>query len=778
MKESFRNGFRKISAWISSAPRLLRVGAVFGVVLAVFILFLAWPYPRGYLASGGLEPVSVYDRHGKLLMEFTPGLSGFCRTVKREEIPETLERLLLFSEDRRFYRHHGVSFRDFARAMFRNVQSWRFRYGGSTLTQQLVKSLWGRSRNNLFTKPFEWLQALRLELHFSKSEILTAYVNRVYCGNRIYGFARASEIYFHKTLDQLDPAEAAALVSLVRAPSEYNPYLPEGLSRLKTSVRGLLSRAETMPQIAGLSLNPEEFEIYRNAELQVFPWEIEFAAPHFCLYALEEAKRAVPKRAEIRCVTTTLDLELYRLCLQTAKNRLDVLRDLGAEDASFVMIDNRTLDILVMIGSVDYFGDKGQINAARIKRQAASTMKAFTYALALEGRKFNPSSILPDMPGAYDAPVGKYVPKNYSERYHGPVRLAEALGSSLNVPAVYLLHEIGVYPLYRLLKGLGFDSINRQPSFYGLGLTLGNADVTLQELVNAYTVFPNNGRFSRARAVLKVEAADGRLYAPKLEPESRALTPETCLQMNRILSDYRYKEMGFGSTSALRYPFPVAAKTGTSKDYRDNWIVGYTPLFTSGLWVGNLHNQPMKQLPSSLGAAVLLRDVLLELYNSGYPFPDFQTGSDQILPIRVCSVSGKPAGPFCVETMEESYIRGTEPSSECDWHRPEGLVLPELYRAWAEKSPMAVRLSLSSESGLRIIHPADGDIFQLSPDIDVSHQKLSFEAVAPGEVEWSVDGKKVGAGKNALWVPEAGKHTVEARCRNGQSESVQIIVTE
>ncbi|MCX8124919.1 MAG: transglycosylase domain-containing protein [Spirochaetes bacterium] len=732
------------------------------------VTYIAIPYKQNYLATHNRLPITIYDRYGTVLMEIARDKSGLAQYIDFEKVPEEFIALLLFSEDRKFYLHHGVSPSAIARAIYQNIKAMRVVSGGSTITQQLVKSKKEILRNTIWTKVLEIIEAIRLEMHFTKREILAAYINEVYLGNNIYGFEKASQCYFGKSFTDCNLLEAAFLISIVKSPGRYNPYKnPEIIVQ---NAKRLLQKAN---ESGFLHISPSELSTYMQKKISLQYTDKNITAPLFCLYVLSQAKKLFPDK-DIVHIYTTLDVHLYKNILSVMQNSLDIIKDCNALHAAMVMIDNTTMEILVMIGSVDFFDyDKGQVDATLIRRQAASTMKPFAYALALDKGIFHTSSILPDVYTQFYSRVGTYIPKNFSQSYHGPVRLAKALGCSYNIPAVYVVNAIGLVPYYNFLKQIGFFSITRSPTHYGLGIVLGNADVTLIELANAYTIFPRNGIFSKAVAITKIKDAQGNVhYVQKTTPQ-RFLKPSTCYLISHILSNYSYKVDAFGAQSAINLPFPFAVKTGTSKDFRDNFIAGYNTRFTIGVWVGNLYNKPMFHLPAVSGAGIVLKDVLLYLWNAGYEFPSFKPVS-KIKAVMVCKLSGMVADKYCHDTYTEYYDEDNTPTMKCTWHLDNKTVVPVEYREWAKEK----KILYAQSKELKIIFPHNGSVFKIEKVVRKNIQAIPLKAQAPGKnVKWYVNGYPVGTGNEVVWRLIHGEHTITVK-DNEQMDSVRIIVLD
>lgn len=737
---------------------------------AAILLFVFFPLPKNWLASPE-SSVRIYDRDDNLLMELTPDKSGFSDPVSLDEVPASFTALLLFSEDRRFYKHHGVSLLSVVRASYQNLHAHRIVSGGSTIDQQLARLRLPPFRSAFLRKLAEMRLALRIDLYFPKRTVLEAYCNQVYLGNRIYGFAKAARVYFDKDLSQLTLLESAALILSIRSPQKYDLY---------RNTQEVEDKAKTLLKLyyrAG-KLSTERYALETEDHLRIRPFETDTLAPHFCLWVYEQAKKLVPRRYRISEVHTTLDGKLYRAALDVVRDRMTRLQARNVDQASLLMIDNRSMEILVMLGSRDFFGDLGQINGVFIERQPGSTMKAFNYALALESGRFTPATVLPDLYLEFPSPVGKYIPDNYDERYHGPVRLAMALGCSYNIPAVYVENQMGLYRYYKLLRDAGFDSLDRPARYYGLGLTLGAADCTLYELTRAYTIFPNGGLLREPRAIFYVMTTEGKAFMPPGEPSPRRIVSrETAFLISHILSEFKYKTPAFGANSPIDFPFPIAVKTGTSKDFRDNTVEAWTTDWTLGIWTGNFSGEPMRNTPSAAGGAIFLRDLVEWMHNNGYPTGQaFDYSNLDITMEKVCALSGMKAGPYCTDTVIEFFLRGTEPDKECTWHTPDGTMFPDLYRRWAESNLPGMEPTFVIGEGLQIESPREGDVYRLDPTIPLQSQQIRFEAIGCGEgVKWYVNGREAGEGRRTYWQLAEGNWRIEAR-DNGTNASVNITV--
>jgi penicillin-binding protein 1C len=390
------------------------------------------------------------------------------------------------------------------------------------------------------------------------------------------------------------------------------------------------------------------------------------------------------------------------------------------------------------------------------------------------------ASVIDDAPNAFTTLEGNYEPQNYDRKFHGPIRMRSALACSYNVPAVVVLEAIGPDLLYRRLKDLGFDSLRKSPGFYGLGLTLGNGEVSLLELAGAYAALARGGRFQTDRTVIRMTGEDGKdVSMPGPERAVDVFSPGAAFIITNILSDGDARVPSFGYRSPLNLPFPCAAKTGTSKDYRDNWTIGYTPRQTVGVWVGNFDGKPMHDVSGITGCGPLFRDIML-LLNAKDPPPPFAEPRG-LVRRSICPLSGRLARASCPGKMNEIFIPGTEPREVC-WtsHGAEaglGLTTASISEAPSRPEPV-----------LRIVFPRDGGVFKIDPVLRKDYQMLGFRAERSGAaghktIEWWVNGRMAGTSASPSgysWKLAPGSYTIKAASGTGalriESRPVRIIV--
>ena len=704
------------------------------LLLTALLTFGAWlgisfvPLPRGITEppASGLE---FLDRHGRTLRELRDGQEQFSRTAAEGEIPTVLMQATLAAEDQRFWSHNGVDWRATLRAAWQLVRNGRIVSGGSSITQQLVKLAEPRPRT-FRTKLIEAAQALRLEREWDKPRILAAYLNRLDYGNLRAGSDAAARHYFDKAPADLSAAEAAFLAGLPQAPSRLNPRAR--FAGAKRRQEWILGRMHALGW-----LTSEDYTRSLAEPVQLAPPRREFAAPHFVDLLLE---REAPDTSRPQRVTTTLDLELNRFVEQTLRSQFARLREQQVGNGAAVVLDNRTGAVLALVGSEDYFAPAaGQVNGAWAPRSAGSTLKPFTYALAFE-RGATPASIVADVPCEFSTATGVFAPVNYDRHCHGPVRHRLALANSLNIPAVRVLDELGgAAVLHARLRACGLTTLAQPAEHYGLGLTLGNAEVRLLELANAYACLARLGEWRPWRLL---EGA-GDYKSP-----TRVISREAAWLVADVLADNRARALAFGLETPLRFDFPVACKTGTSTDYRDNWAVGYTPEFTVAVWAGNFDGSPMRGVSGVTGAGPVLHTIFQNLRTRfGTTWFEPPTGWVQR---EVHPLTGKLVTEDARRSLTKDFaaVREWFPpdrlppvSSAADFDASGRVLLPSEYRAWFQSGDNGFgdRVALATRpqfTSLRVLSPVPGTVFYLDPDLPDSARRIALHASGGRECRW------------------------------------------
>ncbi len=670
------------------------------VLAAAWLSIRLVPLPKGLLDS---QPAGTeyLDRAGRPLRTLPGGDELFRRRVAYHEIPHALVQATLAAEDRRFWRHPGVDLRGTTRAGWQLLKNRRIVSGGSTITQQLIKLSYPRKRT-FRSKLIEAVQAIRLEQVWTKQEILAAYLNRIEYGNGVAGCALAARYYFGKPLEDLSPAESALLAGLPQAPTRLNPLAHFDRARKR--------QLWILDQMRALNWLEEEEHSRAKIEPLVFPSDRRaFEAPHFVDLLMQHP--GVPRSG---IVHTSLDLELNQYAERALRGQIASLRDHAAQNGALVIISNRTGEVISLVGSEDYFNPLGgQVNGAWAPRSPGSTLKPFTYLLAFE-RGAMPSTIIADVPTDFSTATGVFSPVNFDHRWYGPVSCRMALANSLNMPAIKALADFGGPPaLIALLQDWGLTTLNRTSDYYGLGLTLGNAEVRLLELANAYAHLARLG----TRLPYRFTAP------PSLPTGPRATDPSIAYLIADILSDNDSRATAFGSESSLRFPFKVACKTGTSSNFRDNWAFGYTPEFTVGVWVGNFDATPMRNVSGVTGAAPVLQQVFRHLHQrfgtSWYEHPRnvATVWTHRLTGKRLSNPDRVPLAERIEELFPSENLAPVEHPE--DYDAVGRVILSAEYRDWAGSADnyLGDRVVVVATDSFRILFPLPGTVIYLDPDL-------------------------------------------------------------
>ncbi|MEY2509439.1 MAG: penicillin-binding protein [Verrucomicrobiota bacterium] len=671
------------------------------------------PIPAALLRSP-VQSIALLDRNGIPLREARVA-ERFSHELALDDVPRNVIDAVLAAEDKRFYSHHGIDWLATGRAGFAALMRGHIVSGASTITQQLVK-ISARRPRTLRAKLIESLTALRLEQSWSKDQILAAYLNRLDFGNLNIGLAAAADYYFDKPVSDLSDAEAAFLAGLPKNPRRLNPHVaPEAARRRQLTV---LERMRANHQ-----LDVARYDAAIAEPLTLRPPQRRFRAPHFVEMVLRQLPEAPP--AEVR---TTLDFRLNDQVEKIVRDRLAQLREQNVRNAAAVVIDNATGDVIALVGSENYFEPgAGQVNGAWAQRSAGSALKPFTYLLALE-RGATPATMVADVRTSFPAAGGFYRPENYNRRCYGPVRYRTALASSLNIPAVkVLLAAGGPATLHERLRECGLTTLDRPPEVYGLGLTLGNCEARLLEMTNAYASLARLGEF-RPWRVLRTSPTSARRYS----------RPELVWQIADMLSDNSARTLAFGMNSALRFDYPVACKTGTSTDFRDNWTIGFTPEFSVGVWAGNFDGAPMREVSGVTGAGPILHAIFDYLHgNYGTSWYRSPPG---IVERTIHPLTGKLLADGDARGVLEKFVADRLPGAEsaADYDLAGHVRLSAEYTDWfrSAENSLSDRAVLGAGPGeLLITSPLPGSIYLVDPDVP-SSRRIPLLANGSAKVEW------------------------------------------
>lgn len=631
--------------------------------------------------------------------------------------PSFLQTVVL-GEDRRFYSHRGVDLKAFAAAFVRNITSGRLR-GASTISMQVASIVNtdlkpGSRRRDLRKKWRQALTALALERKWTKQEILEAYINFVYYRGELQGIRAASKGLFGKEPSGLAQSESLILASLIASPN--------------APLERVASRSARLGEKMGAKIDREDID-RKSREALALAYHIAFdvsVAPHVARILL------TPGRDK---AVSTLDGRVQRFALESLKNGLAELRNRKVSDGAVLVVDNMTGEILAYVGNGAETSSAVWVDGIRARRQAGSTLKPFLYELAIEKGYMTSASLLDDSPVAITTPTGLYVPQNYDNQFRGTVSARTALASSLNVPSVKALLVAGLAPFVERLRGIGFLSLTEEPEFYGYSIALGSADVELYELVNAYRCLARGG----IRSGLKLT------FGGKPGAKERVMDEKASFIVSQILSDRESRAMTFGLENPLSTRFWTAVKTGTSKDMRDNWCIGFSNRYTVGVWVGNFSGEPMRNVSGISGAA----PVWLEIMNF----------------LHASHPSHAPKAPAGIVTARVTFEKNVEPPRE------------ELFVAGTE--PVARVRTDTAHSQARIVYPQEGTLITIDPDIPATLQRVGLRFEPRGKrFRWMINGTDAGSdGPLLLWEPQPGTYTVSIVDGQGKvMDSVGFVV--
>jgi len=639
-----RSKKRRILFWILSGLFILFAITLLSG-LGLFIYYAKdLPRPEKFTERAFVESTKIYDRTGDVLLYELYG------ETKREIIPlsemsDNVKNAVVATEDSHFYSHHGIDFLGILRSVKLNLGSGTATYGGSTISQQLIRSTFLTLEKSISRKVKELILTLELERRYSKDQILEWYLNQVPIGINIYGVQAASKTYFNKPASELTIAEAAVLAASIKGPSYYSPF--------GNHLDGLLGRKDyvidRMAQEGYIS--SEQAEEAKNQEIVFAKVSQTIKAPHFVLYVQEYLFETYGRNfleEEGYKVYTTLDWDLQQVAEKSVEDGVEKNKANKARNASLVAIDPKSGEILSMVGSADWFGEqypegctsgkdcmfdpKLNIATYNIGRQPGSSFKPFAYVTAFQNGHTPEDIVIDEQTDFGEWGTDKnYIPQNYDGLFRGPVTLRSALAQSLNIPAIkVLLYSAGLQNSINTAKKCGITTLNEPSSFYGPAIVLGGGEVKLLDMVSAYGVFANEGIRYPAISILKIEDSKGNIIEQNNKTPKRVLGEEATRMLNSVLSDNNARAPMFGYNSSLYFPdYQVAAKTGTTNNYRDAWTIGYTPNISVGVWVGNNNNAEMAKKASVSLAGPIWRSFMLAALKK-LPKEDFTPPKEKV----------------------------------------------------------------------------------------------------------------------------------------------------
>lgn len=645
-------------------PRFLFIRKRFLLAATLgFLLYLAaaggkffaeMPQPGQLLTRDQAVSSKIYDRDGRLLFKIYKNQNRTL--VPLSEVPDHVKTATVAIEDAEFYNHHGFSIKGIARSLRRNLARGQLT-GGSTITQQLVKNALLSPEKTLSRKLKEITLSIRVELTFTKDQILEMYLNEVSYGGSAYGIEEAAQVYFGRSVRNINLAEAALLAGLPQAPTTYSPF----------GANPQLSKARQLEVLSRMAqegfITTQQAQAGAARQLVLAPQRTDISAPHFVMYVRQLLAQKYGERLVEEGgleVTTSLDLNLQKMTQNVVAEEIKKIQRLNISNGAALITVPATGEVLAMVGSRDYFDRQidGNFNVTTSNRQPGSAIKPVNYSYALESRLYTPASILSDSPITYQAAGSPaYSPGNYDNKFRGPVTLRTALGSSLNIPAVKALASYGVDKMILQGQKLGITTWEN-PSRFGLSLTLGGGEVKPVDMAVVYAVLANYGKRVNLKPILKVTDYKGRVLEDGgcTDCAKQVLDQSITFQLTDILRDNDARTPAFGPSSLLVIPNhpEVAVKTGTSQNLRDNWAIGYTKDYVVVTWVGNNNNRPMAHVASGVtGATPIWHKIMANLVadKSSYSW----SVPDGLVVVGICGDNGK----------KEYFLAGTQPAFAC-----------------------------------------------------------------------------------------------------------------
>jgi 1A family penicillin-binding protein len=599
--------------------------------------------------------IVITDRSDEVIYRF--GRSSDNRNLSLDEMPEYLVQALVASEDRNFYEHGGFSIRRIAGSLYANILNRDItKYGGSTITQQLVKNNLLTSEKSFFRKYQELAISIAIEQHHSKDQILEMYLNSVYFGEGAFGIAVASDVYFEKPAQDLTLAESALLIGILPAPSAYSPISGDSERSVEQQKRVL----GAMVLMDFISEEEKDAALDKPLRISERSGEEQSYAQHFSQIVLAELNQRYGEERIARSgfrVRTSLDTAWQKYAERQISETIGRLSSQGATNASLVAIDPTDGEVRALVGSVDWDNEEfGQVNMAVTPRQPGSSFKPIVFAEALEQRQITPATIIRDEPKQY----GDYRPENYDFRFRGDITARYALGNSLNIPAIEVIRELGVEEAVEAAQRMGIDTVN-DPESYGLTLALGTAETRLLDMTNAYAAFAHGGKQYNPVFITEINDKYSKQIYQKTVNLNQVQSPEASYLVTSILADERARAATFGSR--LNVPgHQVAVKTGTTNDNKDAWTIGYTSDIAVGVWVGDNKNEPMS-IGGAAGAGPIWKSSIQRILQDG-PISHQFSRPGGVIETFVCTVNG---------SYTEFFIPGTQ---EFECNRPEPALEP------------------------------------------------------------------------------------------------------
>lgn len=721
------------------------------IVLSFVFLFLvlgftgAWlyfrltPYPELDNLIAQKYSCRIYDRDNQILQITTLDEGLRQEFTPLNQIPKQVQQIFISSEDQRFYFHNGVDWLAAVTAAFQNYTSKRTVRGASTITMQLAKIAEPVEYHSFSRKIQDVINAHRIEARLSKKEILELYLNSVPFGMNVNGVTSAARSIYGKNLNELTFEETCCLSVIPRRPASYNPLQHP-------------QECAEMADLIAKRFKKNDKEAILNAARSAKAYTYPFEFPHYLI----NLQKTQPELFNSYEAHLPVSLKYQKKAESFLREALDKAAGSRISNGALLLIDNKTGEILSWLGNGNWFdsANHGQIDGVLVKNQPGSAMKPFLYALAFDTFDdhgyplYYPSKIIADVPTEFGS-TKLYIPANFNNQFNGPIRTRIALASSLNIPAVTILNELGVDAYLNKLYELGFDSLHQGGKEADLGLSLGAGEITLKELVTAFSVFPRDG----------MDFSGNQIY-----------TKDTARLICSILSDKGARSLGFGYSQTFQTDYPSIFKTGTSNQYQNITAVGATTDFTIGVWMGNFEGQTVVGKTGSSLPAWVAKNVLDFIERDNHPneFPEPENWSQR----KICSLSGNIACKDCPATVFE-FVKNDFPLGTCSWHSKSKITgnletnLPAEYQSWVRRN----KINVSLEQGpLTILTPKNNSVYFYSSNTVVP-QAISVEVSGGSSdvLRYKYDSKPaVTVSRPFLFqLPvEVGKHKCTVTCNN------------
>lgn len=652
---------------LSRKRKILLIGWAGASVLAIITLFTTIYFAntlgsKDRIMNRNKTGVTLLDQNDREFYSFYNAKSSTI--IPLEKIAPSARQAAIASEDKNFYEHSGFSITGIGGAIWQNIRPNGLDNGGSTITQQLVKTALLSEERSYIRKYQELVLSIEIERRYSKDEILEMYLNSVYFGEGAFGIEDAAQIYFGQPASELSVAQSSLLIGLLPAPSSYSPISGDAEKALRRQ-NYVLGRMQEDGYITAAQQSEAQNTPLQYAETQA---NQQLQAPHFALMVKDELEEKYGEEKIARSgykVKTTLNLDIQNESEAAVAKQVDRLVSSNVSNGSAVVIDPKTGEVRALVGSKDWYNEQfGKFNIAINTRQPGSSFKPFTYATGIENKDFSAATLLHDKPTNF----GGYEPKNYDLGYRGDVTVRRSLANSLNVTAVEAQQMAGVDETISTAKDLGLTTIDEKND-NNLSLVLGTAPAKLLEMTNAYATFANGGNYNKTTTIATITDKNNKQIFTHTPKPKQVIDAETAYIISSILSDNTARSELFGSSLNLNRGRKAAVKTGTTENYRDAWTIGYTPSLTTGVWIGNNDNSPMSRVAGSSGAAPIWRDIMNNVL-SGSDNEEFKQPNG-LTTRSVCRATGALAETADGQnTITEYFKPGTLPTRTCNEPKP------------------------------------------------------------------------------------------------------------